>query len=147
MARIKYTFIFFLLLSLIGFGYVGAAMSAQDGVGFYKGRTCRFIVPYPPGGGYDTMARTMVPFLKKYLPGSTWIVINKPGAGGLVGTNYTYKARPDGLAIAIVPGSAIVVNAMIDKAGVYYDLDKFTWLGRFTGDLRFAHKPVDNFLA
>lgn len=122
------------ILSLI---LLPAAYGAQQGLDFYKGRTGRFVVPYSPGGGYDVMARTLIPYLEKYLPGSTWIVLNKPGAGGLVGTNFIYKSKPDGLTIGIVPGSGIVVDSMVEKHGVYYDLDKFNWLGRFTGDLRF----------
>lgn len=131
-----------ILFSLAVAVFVCACVSAADGdrekaLAFYNGKTGRFIVPYSPGGGYDIMARLMAPFLKKYIPGSTWIVENKPGAGGIVGTNMVYTARPDGLTIGILPGSGTVISAMAELPGVRYKLDQFAWLGRLCGDDRF----------
>jgi len=53
------------------------------------------IVPYTAGGPVDTIARMLSPALEKQL-GQTIVVENKPGASGLIGINYTLKAKPDG---------------------------------------------------
>ena len=48
---------------------------------FYEGKTIKLIVGYKPGGGWDFYGRLMAQFMEKYLPGSTIIVKNIPGAG------------------------------------------------------------------
>ena len=42
----------------------------EDAADYYKGKTMEFIVPYAPGGGYDTYARMLAPFMEKELSGS-----------------------------------------------------------------------------
>src|SRR6478735_8493929 len=89
----------------LGAGIVTAAVlaagaaSAQTGADFYKGKTVTYIVSTAPGGGYDLYGRLVAEFMQKYLPGSTFVVKNLPGAGHLVGTNTIYASRPDGLTI------------------------------------------------
>jgi tripartite-type tricarboxylate transporter receptor subunit TctC len=60
---------------------------AQTGADFYKGKTITYIVATPPGGGYDFWGRLVAEYMQKYLPGSTVVVKNMPGAGHLVGAN------------------------------------------------------------
>ena len=62
-----------------------AASHAADS--YYKGKTVRFIVGFGAGGGYDTYARMIAPFLKRYIPGSNVVINNVTGAGGLRRTN------------------------------------------------------------
>ena len=61
----------------------------------WPARPPRLIVPFPPGGGADILARTIVPYLEKAL-GAQIVVENKPGAGGNVGAEYVARAAPDG---------------------------------------------------
>lgn len=70
---------------------------------FYKGKTIRFVVGSPAGGGYDTYARAVARHLGKHLPGKpTMVVENMDGAGSLIAANYLYnKAEPDGLTIGV----------------------------------------------
>jgi tripartite-type tricarboxylate transporter receptor subunit TctC len=63
---------------------------AETGADFYKGKTITYIVATPPGGGYDFYGRLVSEYLQKYLPGSTVVVKNMPGAGHLVGANALY---------------------------------------------------------
>ena len=61
----------------------------------YPSRPVRFIVPFPPGGGNDTMARTIGNQLAAAL-GQQFVVDNRPGAGGLIGAETAAHAVPDG---------------------------------------------------
>ena len=57
---------------------------AADAASFYKGKNLTLVVPYKPGGGYDTWGRLLAPYLAKYT-GARVIVKNMPGAGGMLG--------------------------------------------------------------
>ncbi|QQS13865.1 MAG: tripartite tricarboxylate transporter substrate binding protein [Rhodospirillales bacterium] len=71
---------------------------AQDG---YPNRQVRFIVPFPPGGGTDTIGRIVADHLGR-LFGQTVVVENKGGAGGTVGTVELARAAPDGYTIGMI---------------------------------------------
>src|SRR5437870_4077516 len=71
---------------------------------FYAGKTVRMIVGSGVGGGYDVFSRLIAPYLSKTL-GTTVIVENVPGAGGLVALNKLYIAPPDGLQISLTQGT------------------------------------------
>ncbi|MFC7540163.1 Bug family tripartite tricarboxylate transporter substrate binding protein [Siccirubricoccus deserti] len=72
------------------------AASAQDS------KPVRFIVPYPPGGGTDTIARLLLPTMSA-LPGApTMVIENRPGAGGNVGTEVLAKSPPDGQTLGFI---------------------------------------------
>src|SRR5574337_1107812 len=73
---------------------------AEDAAAIYRAHTVKFIAGGGPGGGYDTYARMIAPYLGKAL-GSTVIVENQPGAGGLVALNRLYVAEPSGLELVI----------------------------------------------
>jgi len=103
--------------------------AADDAAGFYKGNTIEFIVPNKAGGGYDTYARLIAPYLEKY-SGSTVVVINKPGGGGAVGANMVYRADPDGKTIGIMNMTGGIPAQIADAKGVDFDLRKYGWLGR-----------------
>ena len=77
----------------------------------FSGKRLRIIVPFNEGGGTDSLTRSLVPFMQKYLPGNPKIlVINKPGAGGIVGGNYfESRAEKDGswvMALSVPPSRA-----------------------------------------
>ena len=76
----------------------------------YPGRPIRLIVAYPPGGGTDVTARTIVGRLSQGL-GRQVVIDNRPGAGSTIGTDLVAKATPDGYTLlmsdttfGIVPG-------------------------------------------
>ena len=60
----------------------------------------RVIVPFAPGGGSDILARVLVPRLTEYL-GQPFVVDNRGGAGGTIGTDAAAKAAPDGYTLAV----------------------------------------------
>jgi tripartite-type tricarboxylate transporter receptor subunit TctC len=79
------------------------------------------------GGGYDVFSRLIAPYLSKTL-GTTVIVENVPGAGGLVALNKLYVAPPDGLQISLVQGTMAAVAQLTGDQAARFDLAKFTYL-------------------
>jgi tripartite-type tricarboxylate transporter receptor subunit TctC len=76
----------------------------------WPSRSIRFIVPYPPGGPTDLMARSMSGRLSEAL-GQTVVVDNRAGAGGNVGTEIAAKAPPDGYTLLMGAISTHSINA------------------------------------
>ncbi|HXF54445.1 MAG TPA: tripartite tricarboxylate transporter substrate-binding protein [Hyphomicrobiaceae bacterium] len=108
---------------------------AQTGADFYKGKTVTYIVATAPGGGYDLYGRLVADYMQKYLPGSTFVVKNMPGAGHLVGANAIYASPPDGLTIGTF-NTGLIYNQLIKKEGVRFDLTKMSWIGKAASDPR-----------
>jgi tripartite-type tricarboxylate transporter receptor subunit TctC len=55
--------------------------------------------------------------------------VNRPGGGGLVGEDFLYTAKPDGLTLGEVNGGGSVFDQIVDKPGVNFDMTKFGWIG------------------
>ncbi|HMF26981.1 MAG TPA: tripartite tricarboxylate transporter substrate binding protein [Pseudolabrys sp.] len=66
----------------------------------YPARTVTLVVPYPPGGGVDAMARVVAAKLSDALH-AQFIVDNRPGAGGTIGTRLVAQAAPDGYTLLL----------------------------------------------
>jgi tripartite-type tricarboxylate transporter receptor subunit TctC len=94
-----------------------------------EGETVEFIVPADPGGGFDTFARTLAPYLEE-ASGATVVVKNEPGAGTLLASNNTYRAGEDELRIQIFDGLGSTAADVIDLEGAQFEMDKFSWIGR-----------------
>lgn len=74
-------------------------------------RTITFVVPNAPGGSNDVVARALAARLPQFLPGSSVVVDNRPGAGGNVGSAYVAKNAPkDGSTWLVTVNSAQAVN-------------------------------------
>ena len=95
-----------------------AAAAAQQGAAGYPSRTIRMIVPWPPGGSTDALARIMANRLTGAL-GQQVIVDNRPGAGGNIGTAIAAKGSPDGHVMVLVSSSFVVNPSLYSK--VPYD--------------------------
>ncbi|OGA50972.1 MAG: hypothetical protein A3F74_25880 [Betaproteobacteria bacterium RIFCSPLOWO2_12_FULL_62_58] len=79
----------------------------------YPDKSVRFIVPFPPGGGTDIIARVMAQKLSEAF-GQSVVVDNRPGAGGTIGAEIAAKSTPDGYTMIMVSGS-YAVNAGLYK--------------------------------
>ena len=75
-------------------------------------RPLKFIVPFPPGGQTDTVARALAVYLSKELEQPV-IVDNKPGANTSMGTMALIRDPADGYSMEIVAGSTMVLNALL----------------------------------
>ena len=76
----------------------------------YPSRAIRIVVPFPPGGLNDNVARIIQPYLSQKL-GQPVVVENKSGASGIIGTDAVVKSSPDGYTLAVVASSHTVVPA------------------------------------
>jgi tripartite-type tricarboxylate transporter receptor subunit TctC len=97
-----------LFLALALLSPPGAAAQA------YPSKPVRVIIPFAPGGGSDILARALVPRLNESL-GQPFVIDNRGGAGGLVGTEIAQKAPPDGYTIITISGS-YAANAALYKS-------------------------------
>src|SRR6476661_3811312 len=101
---------------------------AQDSEkAFYAGKTVRMIVGSGVGGGYDVFSRLIAPYLAKTL-GTTVIIENVPGAGGLLAVNKLYASPGDGLQISLVQGTMVGLAQLTGDQAARFDLTKFSYL-------------------
>ncbi len=98
------------LLTVAGVAPAGAAEVS------YPSRNITFLTAVKPGGGIDTSARVLTPYIKKYLPRAVNIIVeNHAAAGGKVGALKMFEAKPDGYTIGIYATSSLaLLNAMGD---------------------------------
>ena len=85
----KMPLLFLCFSVMITFSLQGFAQSA------YPNKTVTLVIPFPPGGGTDSIARMIQPKLAELL-GVSVVIDNKPGASGVIATNAVAKAPPDG---------------------------------------------------
>ena len=100
----------FLLAGLCASPLVGNASDVYP----TAGKAIKFVVPYPPGGPTDLMARILAPSLQQRL-GVPVVVENKAGAGGNVGTDGVAKSAPDGHTILLAASGPMSVNQSLYK--------------------------------
>src|SRR5688572_33097158 len=105
-------FTFRLSAFVLGAG-LAAATLAQSGAGNaaqpYPQRPIRLLVPNPPGGATDNLARVVAPKLGELL-GQTVVVDNRPGSNGNLSTEATVRASPDGHTLLLGQDSQIVIS-------------------------------------
>lgn len=108
---------FLLLVALVGL-CLGASMPtlAQD----YPTKTIRLVVPYPPGGATDAVARALAPELSKLL-GQTAYVENRGGGVSIIGTDLVSTSKPDGYTI-LMSDQALMTNPALQKKLPYNTL-------------------------
>ena len=80
----------------------------------YPSKPVRIVVPFPPGGTVDVLARLIAPKMAEGLAQPV-IVDNRGGAGGAVGTNAVAKAEPDGYTVLLTPNGLAVAPAVFHK--------------------------------
>ena len=97
---------------------------------FYKGRTITSVVPFGPGGGYATYSQIMARHFGRHVPGHPQIVLQyRPGAGGIVASNYVYNSAPrDGSVMAMLSDS-VALASVIEADRIKYKVNEFIWLG------------------
>lgn len=119
---LKRTVLMFATATLAG---IAVGMPAAHAQGSWPTRPVRLIVPYPPGGPVDQLARVIAPKLGETI-GKTIVVDNKAGAGGALGLDAAIKAEADGYTFGFgVPG-AITVLPHLQK--MPYDTAKINYV-------------------
>ena len=94
----------------------------------YPNKPLRVIVPQPPGGGFDFVARALADRLGKVM-GQSVVVENKPGSGTLVGTDAAAKAAPDGYTLLMGSVSNLALNMGLYRNLPYDSLRDFEPVG------------------
>ena len=97
-------------------GGAAATWPLAAGAQAYPSRPITLIVPYPPGGGVDAMGRLVAQKLSLAL-GQQFIIENRPGAGGVIGTRAAAKAAPDGYTL-------VMMVSLISLPSIGYDLNR-----------------------
>lgn len=101
---------------------------------FRDGEVIRLVVPYTVGGGFDRVARMVVPSFQKNLQKMAGdkrinvIVENIAGAGGRIACEDVYNSPPDGTRVVMLNGLKGVASLQLE--GANFDLDKFTYIGQ-----------------
>jgi len=88
----------------------------------YPTRPVRVIVPFAPAGAVDIVARLIGPWLSERL-GQQFIVENRPGAGGNIGTEVVVNAPPDGYTLLLVGGYNAINATLYDKLNFNFTRD------------------------
>ncbi len=109
------------LAALVAFLTVGASALAQ---GAFPAKPVHLLVPFPPGGAVDIVARTLGDDLAKRW-GQSVIIENRPGAGGTIAAAAAAKAPPDGYTLILVASGHAVVSYLYPKL-TYDPLNDFT---------------------
>lgn len=97
------------LAVLLGFSPARAQAPASD----WPSRPVRVIVPFGPGSTPDFVARLLADAFQQAIPGATFVVENKPGASGNIGTEAVARAEPDGSTIGISIGGPLAINTIL----------------------------------
>ena len=108
---------------------------------YYKGKVITFVVPSSAGGGTDVSARLLARHLAKFIPGDPKVVVrNMPAAGGLVGANYVWYAKPNGLTCLVTAGKTVMENFLRSKGTEYKLQEMFPIYSNATGRVYYS-KP------
>jgi len=102
----------------------GALLAAFSHAGFAQAKPLRFIVPYPPGGPLDIVARALAERVKDSL--GVVIVDNRAGAGGNIGADAAAKSAPDGTTIVMGAVATHAINPWLYAKMPYDPIRDFT---------------------
>lgn len=101
-----------ILATIIGIAFVGPAFSAEPSA--YPSRPVRMVVPFPPGGGADIVARLIGERLTEHWRQQV-IIDNRGGAGGTIGTALVSRAAPDGYTLMMASSNHPINAALYPK--------------------------------
>jgi tripartite-type tricarboxylate transporter receptor subunit TctC len=116
----------------IALGWLATAAWGQDP---YPSKPVTLVVPFPPGGVADIVARPAADAMSRYLKQPV-VIDNKAGAGGGIGMGYVAKAKPDGYTLLLALSSISILPEADKVTGraPLYSLDQFVPIARLTAD-------------
>ena len=109
------------------FAAVSAGVLCAGGLAWsqaYPVKPVRVIVPFPPGGANDILARILMPKLSEQM-GQSFVIENRSGAGGTIGTAHVAQSKPDGYTLMIQTTASHTSNAHLYKKLPYDPLKDF----------------------
>jgi len=117
----------FVMLVVAGSVHAAQGVAADSAPG-YPSRSVRLLVPFPPGGSNDIMARYLAQYLTERL-GQQFIVDNRGGAEGIIATDIAAHARPDGHTLLFISAAHSVHGGTRTKLP-YDAVNSFAWVGK-----------------
>lgn len=102
-----------LLSAALVFGLISPSAAQTPAPVWPTAKTVRIVVPFGPGSTPDMVGRILADDLHARHPGTSFVVENKPGAGGNIGTDTVAKAAPDGSIIGISLGGPLAINTLL----------------------------------
>lgn len=108
------------------------ATGPQSSVPWPHARPIEVFVPFPAGGGVDTMVRGIMAQVMPRLPGARFVVTNRPGAGGQLGFEANFNAAPDGYTLGAATNTAM--NAISVERTPRYRPAEFTYIANVVDD-------------
>jgi tripartite-type tricarboxylate transporter receptor subunit TctC len=117
----------FVLLAAV----VSLAAGSAFGQAAYPAKPVRFVVPFPPGGNLDFVARTLQPKMSEVL-GQPVLIDNKGGAAGIIGLEFASKQPGDGYTIVLGNTGTVAINPSVYSKLPYDPLRDFVTIGRTT---------------
>lgn len=119
-----------LTTALVGLALAAPALHAQaQGAADYPSKPIRFVLISAPGSGGDTLGRLLADKMGPLLKGS-FIVDNKPGAGGAIATDFTAKAAPDGYTVSLGGATTHVLLPASNPKLPYNSVKDFAAIGQ-----------------
>ena len=115
------------------------AAHAQDA---WPNRSVTIVSPYPPGGTNDTVGRMVAEHLTRTL-GQSFVVDNRPGAAGVVGSSSVMRAKPDGYTLLSANNGALIVQATVKTPSPYDPSNQFTPIMKFVDAGQFIGVNAD----
>ncbi len=102
-----------LAIAALALALAASAQNARAAEPAWPPKIVRIVVPYGPGSTPDLVGRIVADDLQARHPGASFIVENKPGAGGNIGTDAVAKAAPDGATLGISLGGPLAINTLL----------------------------------
>ncbi|MDH7795060.1 MULTISPECIES: tripartite tricarboxylate transporter substrate-binding protein [unclassified Beijerinckia] len=104
-----------LIAALVSVAAICAAPALAQGPksAEWPSKLVKIVVPFAPGSTPDAVARILADGLQQSAPSATFIVENKPGASGNIGTDAVAKADPDGSTIGVSIGGPLAINTIL----------------------------------
>lgn len=116
----------------IALGVLGMIAAVPAWPQQYPAKTVRIIAPFAPGGTADTLGRIAAAKLTESL-GQSFVVENRPGAGGMVGSELVSKSVPDGYTLVVSGVASHVIGPALVAKSLFDPLRNFTHIALFGG--------------
>jgi tripartite-type tricarboxylate transporter receptor subunit TctC len=131
--RSKFSGSFTLLVSLLtSFGVVCSAFPTNSFSQSWPAKPVHIVVPFAPGGTADTLGRLVAQKLSESFK-QTFIVDNRPGAGGVIGSELVAKAAPDGYTLLVSGVASHCIAPALSKNFPFDPVGDFTHIALFGG--------------
>jgi tripartite-type tricarboxylate transporter receptor subunit TctC len=130
--------------SMLTSGLLFGCPSRARAAAAFPTKDINFIIPYPPGGGFDAYVRAVIPAMEAQFNGAVRVIPeNIDGAGGAKAANQIYRARPDGYTVSVlnVPGILLLQQ---QGGSLGFDLENLTWICSMGTDAYGLIVPIDS---